>query len=163
MSLRLVLATICLLLTTGLAIATELSGQVTWVYDGDTLLVEGIGKVRLLGIDTPETKASERDRYYQQQFSIPTKQLRKIARMTKQFNIRQVKGKRVTLITDRQQRDRYGRLLAYVYLPNKRLLNSLLLEKGWASVYRRFNFQQKKTFLATEKTARRARIGLWQL
>ncbi|RME39217.1 MAG: thermonuclease family protein, partial [Deltaproteobacteria bacterium] len=40
------------------------TGRVSWIYDGDTLKVEGIGKVRLLGIDAPEHEDSYRDRFY---------------------------------------------------------------------------------------------------
>jgi len=55
---------LCLLLPT-LAAAETLSGRVKWIYDGDSIEVAGIGTVRLLGIDAPEHKASQRDRYYQ--------------------------------------------------------------------------------------------------
>jgi len=58
-------------------------------------------------------------------------------------------------------RDKYGRLLAYVYLPNGRLLNRLLAEQGMAVVYRRFSFNMKADFLAAEAEARKSRTGLW--
>ncbi len=43
--------------------ASPLQGTVTWIYDGDTLKIDPIGKVRLIGIDTPERENSQRDRY----------------------------------------------------------------------------------------------------
>ncbi|NOQ51582.1 MAG: hypothetical protein GQ578_05130 [Desulfuromonadaceae bacterium] len=151
-----------LLLFPAPAEAAEQCGKVSWIYDGDTLRVENIGKVRLLGIDTPETEDSSRDRYYLKAFGIPPKQLRQIARQAKQFNIRQVKGKRVCLEFDRQAEDKYGRILAYLQLPDGRSLNRLLLEKGLASVFRRYPFRNKEDFLTAEKNARGAQLGLWQ-
>ncbi|MEJ2700672.1 MAG: thermonuclease family protein, partial [Desulfuromonadales bacterium] len=63
---------------------------------------------------------------------------------------------------DHDERDRYGRLLAYVVLPDGRMLNRLLLEKGYAAVYRRFDFRLKQDFLRAEADARRRQVGLWQ-
>ena len=56
----------------------------------------------------------------------------------------------------------YGRLLAYVYLPDGRLLNRMLLEQGLAAVYRKFTFRMKTDFLTAEQQARQAGIGLWK-
>jgi len=156
------LSVLFLLLCTGPAAASNLIGTVQWVYDGDTLLVEGVGKVRLLGIDTPETEESSRDRYYREQFKFGPQLLRQIAGKSKAFNIAQVKGQLVRCETDREERDQYHRLLAYVYLPDGQLLNRLLLEKGLAVVFRRYEFSLKKAFFAAEKRARDAKVGIWQ-
>lgn len=150
-----------LLLLGSTASAAQLTGQVTWVYDGDTLKVENIGKVRLIGIDTPETKASQRDRFYSRDFQIKPGKLRQIARQAKSYNIHYVKGKTVKLELDQTERDKYNRLLAYVYLPDGEMLNLLLLKKGLASVFRRYDFIYKKDFLKAEKKARKMRLGLW--
>ena len=141
--------------------AESISGQVSWVYDGDTLEVEGVGKVRLLGIDTPEREDSPRDRYYQTRQPISSERLRAVSRAALKFNIRQAKGKLVTLEFDLQKKDRFGRTLAYVYLPDGTLLNRLLVEQGLAATYRRFDFRLKADFLAAEALARSAGIGLW--
>ena len=138
-----------------------LSGKVLWIYDGDTLEVEGIGKVRLLGIDTPEHESSPRDRYYQR-WKIAPARLRAISAKARQLLIREVKATTVKLILDREPRDQHGRLLAYLYLPDGRLLNRVLLEGGYASVFRKFDFTLKDDFLSTEEGARKAGIGLWQ-
>jgi len=140
---------------------TATGGKVTWIYDGDTLKVAGIGKVRLLGIDTPETEDSPRDSYLQRQ-GVAKTTLRRVAAAALKFNIAQVKGKRVRLEYDGERRDRYGRTLAYVYLPDGTLLNRLLLEKGYAVVYRRFDFQRKKEFLRAEAAARKLKLGVWR-
>jgi len=140
--------------------APALEGTVIWIYDGDTLKVEPLGTVRLIGIDVPERADSSRDRYLAEQ-GISAARQRKIYTAAKEFNIRQVKGKRVKLILGDPPRDRHDRLLAYVYLPDGRLLNQLLIEQGLAVVYRRFSFSMKDDFLAAEAAAARSGVGLW--
>lgn len=137
------------------------SGTVSWIYDGDTLKVEGIGKVRLIGLDTPEKDASKRDNYLQRQ-GVSSTTLRHISTEALRFNIAEVKGKRVRLEFDGDRKDRHGRTLAYVYLPDGTLLNRLLIEKGYAVVYRRFDFALKDEFLQAETDARERRTGVWQ-
>lgn len=140
----------------------ELAGRVTWIHDGDTLEVNGLGRVRLLGIDCPEMRDSSRDRFYRDKFGINTRALRRAARHALEYNIEEVKGRMVTLRFDGQRRDRHGRLLAYAMLPDGRCLNRLLLEQGLAAVYRKFDFSRKSDFLATEQEARRAGRGMWR-
>jgi micrococcal nuclease len=157
------LTTLGIALTLSCAEADEqrLAGTVSWIYDGDTLKIDGIGKIRLLGIDTPEKNNSPRDRYLKQQ-GVSRNVLRRIAGEALQFNIAKVKGKQVRLQFDHERQDRYGRTLAYVILPSGTLLNRLLIEKGYAVVYRRFDFKLKKDFLRAEATARKQRAGIWQ-
>jgi micrococcal nuclease len=140
--------------------AADLRGRVEWIHDGDTIEVAGIGQVRLIGIDTPERKDGERDRFFVK-LGGNGKILRRIAEEALKFNIRQVKGKEVRLEVDHEPRDTYGRLLAYVTLPDGRLLNRILLEKGYAVVYRRFDFRLKEDFLEAEAGARFGKVGLW--
>ncbi|MBN1140693.1 MAG: thermonuclease family protein [Deltaproteobacteria bacterium] len=140
----------------------DAGGVVTWVYDGDTIEVEAIGKVRLLGIDTPELEPSERDSYYLR-LGVTRKTLRRIARDALHFNIRHLKGKRVTLEKGDPPRDDYGRLLAYVFLPDGSMANLLLIEHGLATVFRRYSFEHREQFLEAEKIARREKRGLWAL
>lgn len=137
------------------------SGKVSWIYDGDTIRVEGIGKVRLIGIDTPEKEASSRDAYYLRHDGVAPATLRKIARQALSFNLQQAKNRQVRLEFDHEKTDSYGRTLAYVILPDGRSLNRLLLEQGLAAVYRRFDFRYKADFLAAEKSARDQQLGLW--
>ncbi len=138
-----------------------LRGTVTWVHDGDTLEIKPLGTVRLVGIDTPERNDSHRDAFLERQGVSAAKQ-RQIYRAAKQFNIEQVKGKQVTLTLADPPRDRHDRVLAYVLLPDGRLLNRILIENGLAVVYRRFDFHMKEEFLAAEEQARRDKVGLWQ-
>ncbi len=137
-----------------------LQGVVTWVYDGDTLEIDPVGKVRLVGIDTPERENSTRDRYLEGRGVSPQRQ-RQIYQAAKEFNIGEVKGKKVSIVVGDPPRDRHDRLLAYVYLPDGRLLNQVLIEQGLAVVYRRFEFSMKSQFLAAERTAVQTGKGLW--
>lgn len=137
-----------------------LIGTITWVYDGDTLKIEPHGTVRLIGIDSPEKDDSKRDAFLDRQDVSPEKQ-RHVHHMAKRFNITQTKGKLVALTLDDPPRDRYDRLMAYVYLPDGRLLNRVLIEQGLAVVYRRFAFRMKEDFLAAEEQARRDKVGMW--
>lgn len=164
---RLALRFLTLLLVLGLTLILpacaeepELSGTVTWVYDGDTLKIDPFGKVRLLGIDTPERKSSQRDRYLKKQ-GVSSRKQRLIYQRAKQFNIEKIKGQRVILTLDDPPRDRHDRLLAYVYLADGRMLNQLLLEQGLAVVYQRFSFRLKEDFLKAEEKARQSGVGLW--
>jgi micrococcal nuclease len=136
------------------------SGTVVWVYDADTLKVEPHGKVRLLGIDAPEKSASARDLAFTS-LGIAPGRLRPVHAAGLTWAIRNVKGETVTLLPGQPERDHYGRLLAYVLLPDGRLLNRLLLEEGLVIVYRRAPFSARDDFLAAEAAARQRGVGLW--
>jgi micrococcal nuclease len=140
--------------------ATLRDGKVRWIQDGDTIEVAGIGTVRLLGIDAPEHLASPRDAFYKRQ-GVSSATLRRIHREGRLFLINLLKGKTVSLEYELEDRDRHGRLLAYVFLPDNRLVNLILIEKGYAAVYRRFDFRRKKDFLEAENRARKAGRGIW--
>jgi micrococcal nuclease len=151
----------CLLLAASLVQAESLQVKVLYVYDGDTLRVSGVGKVRLLGIDTPERERSERDQAFIRQGANPAR-LSSAAAAARTRVVRLAQGQRVKLTFDHERHDRYGRTLAYVTLPDGRLLNQLLLEEGHAIVYRRFDFRLKKEFLAAEERARSQGVGMWR-
>ncbi|MDZ4183739.1 MAG: thermonuclease family protein [Desulfuromonadales bacterium] len=142
------------------AAAGDVRGRVSWVYDGDTVKVEGVGKVRLIGIDTPERKASERDNTFRRA-GIAPQQLRSGAKRATDYLIGNAKGQIVTLTFDRIKTDRHGRTLAYLTLPDGRMLNRELLREGLACVYRRFDFRWRDDFIQVEAAAQRAGRGLW--
>lgn len=137
-----------------------LRGLVTDVVDGDTIKVLSRGfetTVRLLGIDTPETRRpGELVQCFGPGASARTKRLLP-------------RGQDVRLVTDVSQdrRDRYGRLLAYVYKPGKSgargSVNHVLVATGFAKVYiyRGHPFRYFRAFEEAEAGARRRAIGLW--
>ena len=135
---------------TGLEAAQTLP-TVTRVIDGDTVVVEGIGTVRLIGVDTPETVDPRRPvQYFGKEASDFTKQL--------------ATGKRVRLEFDQDRMDRYGRTLAYVYLqPDNLLLNAEIIRQGYGFAYTQFPFRMMGQFRALEREAREAGRGLWAM
>jgi micrococcal nuclease len=136
-------------------------GTVTWVYDADTLEVAPHGTVRLIGIDAPEKTPSERDQTFVK-LGVARRRLREVHGEGLAWSIGNVKGRQVSLTCDQPERDRHGRLLAYVRLPDGRLLNRVLLEQGLVIAYRRFAFTLKDEFLAAEGDAQRRGVGLWK-
>ena len=116
------------------------------VIDGDTIKVVYKGeveKVRLIGVDTPEKGQPG-------------------YKAAKAFATRMVKGKTVRLELDLTLRDRYGRLLAYVYLPDGRMLNAEIVKQGYGHAYTRYPFKYIDEFRQYEKEAREAGKGLWR-
>lgn len=121
--------------------------------DGDTIAVNMNGKtesVRMIGIDTPEThKPNSPVQCYGPAASAYTKNL--------------IGSNKVRLEADSQNtnRDRYNRLLRYVYLPDGRLVANELLTHGYAFAYTQFPFSKTDAFVAAEASAKAANAGLW--
>ena len=122
---------------------------VTRVIDGDTIVVEEVGTVRLIGVDTPETVDPRRPvGYFGKEASDFTRQL--------------AVGTRVRLEFDQDRTDRYGRTLAYVYLqPEGLLLNAEIIRQGYGFAYTQFPFRMIEQFRSLEREAREAGRGLW--
>lgn len=137
-------------------------GMVTWVNDGDTIQVQGVGIVRLIGVDCPEKETTDRDWKYLRLGCEDQEYLRQSAASTLKRVIQLCKGEQVQIQTGGDIHDRYGRTLAYVWLPDGRMLNQLLLEEGRAMVYRRFEFAHKKEFIRLESMARKQQVGIWR-
>lgn len=124
------------------------------VIDGDTFVVadgspKGV-KVRLIGVDAPETRNSGK---------------RKIGfygKEAKEYLHKLIDGKQVRLAYDAGKRDRYGRLLAYVYVGNL-FINADLVKKGYAQVYTvPPNVKYAELFVELEREARQGKRGLWR-
>jgi endonuclease YncB( thermonuclease family) len=129
--------------------------RVVHVVDGDTLDVgipdgtRSTTRVRLWGVDTPELARNDR----------PADPFGPEAR---RFTRKLADGQPVTLrLEARRTRGRYGRLLAYVLLPDGRMLNRLLVEQGYAYADPRFEHSLKRQFASLQKRAIRRRVGLW--
>ena len=128
-------------------------GRVVRVVDGDTIQVQ-LGatreKVRYIGVDTPETKD-------------PRRPVQCYGRQAADFNAALVGGERVRLVRDVRARDRYGRLLAYVYRVRDELfVNAELARLGYAqplSIAPDVRYADR--FAALARAAREDRRGLW--
>lgn len=123
------------------------------VSDGDTIRVQIVGKtetVRLIGIDTPETKDP---RVGVQCFGISASK-----KMTEL-----VRNKWVRLEADTQSddRDRYGRLLRYVYLEDGTFINEQMVAQGYAFAYTIYPNDKLEEFRSWEAQARASNLGLW--
>ena len=126
------------------------------VVDGDTLDIETADgkydhtRIRLWGIDTPETKSEKYGvMYFGPEASEFTKKL--------------ALGKPVTVYLDETRtRDKYDRLLAYVKLPDGGFLNEVLLAEGFAYADLRFKHDFYNKYKQLESAARGRKKGLWQ-
>lgn len=120
------------------------------VVDGDTVALVGGEKVRYIGVDTPELQHH------------PKKKAQPYAREATEFNRRLVEGKKVRLEMDVERRDKYNRLLAYVYLEDGRFVNAELLKEGYAQLLTiPPNVRYVDLFTGLQKQARDAKRGLW--
>ena len=126
--------------------------EVLRVVDGDTVVINYNGtqeKVRLIGIDTPESvhPNDEKNTEFGDMVSNYTKQT--------------LTGKQVQIEFDVEQRDKYGRLLAYVYIDGH-MYNKILLEKGYAKIATYPpNIKYVDEFTQLQKNARQNKVGLW--
>jgi len=118
------------------------------VVDGDTIVLDGNQKVRLIGVDTPET-------------SDPRKPVQYYGREACEFTKGLVEGKKVRLDYDWNKRDKYGRTLAYVFLEDGTFLNAEIIKKGYGFAYQHFLFKYYDEFKQYEREAREKGIGLW--
>lgn len=131
-----------------LAPAVVSTQRVERVVDGDTIIVSGVGRVRLIGVDTPESVD-------------PRRPVEFFGKEASAFTRRLVDGKLVRLEYDWERADRYGRTLAYAYLPDGTFLNAEIIEQGYGHAYTRFPFKHLDRFRRLEREARQAGRGLW--
>ncbi len=130
------------------------------VIDGDTIDIDvpdphsrrhrGFTRIRLWGIDTPEIAHYGRGKAMY--FGYKAAEFARKLLAGKQVRLKLVKGK---------TRGYYGRLLAYVFLPDGRMYNRLAIIEGYAYADYRFKHPYLKEFLKLEAQARKKRVGLW--
>ncbi len=117
-------------------------GRVRYVIDGDTVILENGEKIRYIGIDSPERG----DCWYRQ---------------ATDFNRRLVEGKEIKLEVDQSNRDRYQRLLRYVYQGDD-FVNLKLVEAGLARVKKyKPDTKYYELLKEAEEKARKRKVGLW--
>lgn len=126
------------------------------VVDGDTIKLFGGERVRYIGVDTPETVH-------------PRKPVQPFGHEASEYNRELVEGRQVRIEMDVRERDRYGRLLGYVYVRDKAtgeelFVNAELLRAGYARVMTiPPDVRHADEFLALEREARKQRRGLWAI
>ena len=162
-AIRILSISILILLLTTLLSAQDLL-KVERVVDGDTLLLTNGEKVRLIGIDAPESKPNPRA---EKQAAMEGKDLKNIILMgeeaTKFVRSFVKPGDEVRIEFDVEKRDRYGRLLGYIYLPDGRMINEEIVRAGYASLLTHPpNVKYQNRFLRAYKEARENRRGLWR-
>lgn len=131
--------------------------------DGDTLQLASGERLRLIGIDTPEMHESDKLYRDSQRSRQDIQAIKDLGRRAYEFTKKLVEGKRVSLEFDAEKYDRYGRLLAYVYLKDGTFVNAKIIEEGYASLMTiPPNVKYAETFLNLYQEARRSRRGLWK-
>lgn len=128
--------------------------KVIKVVDGDTLKVridEKTETVRLLLIDTPETKH-------------PSKPVQPFGPEASSFTKETLDGERIELELGISERDKYGRLLAYVWI-GEEMFNELLLKKGLARVAYIYqpNVKYVDKFQSIQRSAQEKGVGIWSI
>lgn len=131
------------------------------VVDGDTIKVRfspvvlagspGLAEretIRLIGFDAPETRH-------------PTKGAEEGGLEAREGIRALIAGQQLYLAFDRELRDRYGRLLAYVYAADGLCINLRMVQAGLAPALLRYPFNLREEFMAAEKAARTAGLGVW--
>jgi len=157
LALRIVaLAVFFLFLISSLAVSQQTGSQhrtIKRVVDGDTLVLENGERVRLIGVDTPETKH-------------PNKPVQRFGKEATAFTQKMVQGKSVRVEFEQGyaptgHKDKYGRTLAYVFLEDGTFLNAEIVKQGYGHAYTRFPFRYLKEFRQLEREAREQGKGLW--
>ena len=126
--------------------------RVQRVVDGDTIVVQtpdGSDRVRYIGVDTPETVK-------------PDTPVQCWGKKASALNRSMIEGRMVRLSYDRERRDRYGRLLAYVSRDDGLEVNSALIAAGAARTLEISpNTSRASAFRSLERKARSERRGMW--
>jgi endonuclease YncB( thermonuclease family) len=132
----------------------KIQAQVIEVIDGDTVKLADNKIVRYIGLDTPELHKRVGEDWVDNP--------EPFGEEAKQFNESLVKGKSVSLVLDVEQKDKYGRLLAYCFVDNI-FVNERILEEGLGMLYTRPpNVRYTEILVAAQKKARENQKGLWQ-
>ena len=147
--------------------------RISRVFDGDTIELEGMYVIRLLGVDTPESwpcRKLERDAA---RLGLPESTVMEMGRRADAFVSRLCEGRKARIAFDpvnapRRHRDIYGRILAYVFLvdparPGEEplFLNRKLVAYGY-SRRSNFDFGYRDEWRGLEERARERQYGLWK-
>ena len=133
------------------------------VVDGDTLELSDGRRVRLIGVDTPEAYFSQKLLRDSKKTKRDIETIQALGRKASNFTRGLCAGKRVRLEFDVEKRDRYKRVLAYVYLEDSTFVNARIMEEGYGQVLTiPPNVRHADYFLRLQQEARRDGRGLWE-
>jgi micrococcal nuclease len=136
--------------------------KVIRVIDGDTIKIEDGSLVRLIGIDTPEYYESNKLFRDARRLKQDIATIKKMGAMSYAFTKQMLQDKYVRLEFDIEKYDKYGRLLAYVFLPDGTFVNGKIIEKGYACVYTiPPNVKYAALLNRLQQEAREKNAGLW--
>ena len=139
---------------------------VTRIVDGDTLKVFYLGSeesIRFIGVDTPESRVNKKTKRDAERSGQDIDTIIAMGKRATEYVKSLVKpGDLITIEFDAQERDRYGRLLCYVYLSNGKMLNEEIVKAGYANVMTiPPNVKYEDRFLKAYQEARESKRGLW--
>jgi len=140
---------------TGLMLKAKVIGHI----DGDTVKVNipsppkdisTAETIRFLGVDTPETVH-------------PNQAVQQFGKEASDYTMKNLLDRDVYLAFDWDLRDRYGRLLAYIYTDSGQCFNAVLIQEGYGHAYLQYPFQFMEEFRGLEQEARQQKRGLWAI
>lgn len=135
---------------------------VTRVIDGDTIKISTGEHVRFIGIDAPESRYNAKLERDMARSRKDMKAILKMGKAASDFVRNLLEWKKVRLEFDVRRTDKYGRLLAYVYLEDGTFVNAKIVEEGYAQVMTiPPDVKYSGTFIRLQKEAREKRKGLW--
>lgn len=139
------------------------TSSVKRVVDGDTFELENGERVRLLGIDTPEKFTSNKMDSDSKKSGLDVETIKQLGEAASHYADSLMKGRKIFLVSDplNDDKDRYGRLLRYVYTDDGMLYNLKIILDGYAFAYTNFPVIMKDTFIRAEESARKNKRGLW--
>lgn len=136
--------------------------RVEHAVDGDTLKLNNGERVRLIGVDTPETHENPKLLRDAKKSGEDVQTILQMGREAHDFTRKIAEGQEVRLEFDVQSRDRYGRLLAYVYLSDGTFLNEEIIRSGYAyPMTIPPNVRHAQNFRSLFEQARAKHLGLW--
>ena len=139
----------------------------TRIVDGDTIKVMFMDKeesIRLIGIDTPESRINKKTKRDAKRSEQDIETIIAMGKRATAYVESLVKpGDLIAIEFDVQQRDRYGRLLGYVYLSNGNMLNEEIVKAGYANVMTvPPNVKYQDKFLKAYQESKKRKMGLWE-
>ena len=137
-----------LLIIIALSPGSSSAHRVSRVVDGDTVDIKGLGTIRLIGVDTPESVHPDKPVQY---FA------KEAATFLKQF----IENKEVRVEYEGSRDGGWGRGRAYLYLADGTLVNAELIKGSYGRAYNSFPFSKLREFQEYEREAMRREVGMW--